>query len=110
MRELQPKMEAIKEKFKDNPQKQQEAMMKMYKETGVNPLGGCLPMLMQYPIIIALWQFLPAGHRDASEELPLGESDLSAPDIILICRSRSLLRQLRCRLHAADGTSRWLCR
>ncbi|NBW94704.1 MAG: membrane protein insertase YidC, partial [Bacteroidetes bacterium] len=54
MRELQPRMEAIKEKFADNPQKQQEAMMKMYKETGVNPLGGCLPMLLQYPVIIAL--------------------------------------------------------
>src|SRR5690625_4680014 len=59
MRELQPKMEAIKEKYGDDPQTQQQAMMKMYKETGVNPIGGCLPMLMQYPIIIALWMYLP---------------------------------------------------
>jgi YidC/Oxa1 family membrane protein insertase len=82
MRELQPKMEAIKEKFKDNPQKQQEAMMKMYKETGVNPLGGCLPMLMQYPIIIALWQFLPQAIEMRQKSF-LWANDLSAPDIIL---------------------------
>ncbi|NQV72420.1 membrane protein insertase YidC [bacterium] len=82
MRELQPRMEAIKEKFADNPQKQQEAMMKMYKETGVNPLGGCLPMLLQYPIIIALWQFLPQA-IELRQEGFLWAADLSAPDIIL---------------------------
>jgi len=82
MRELQPRMEAIKEKFADNPQKQQEAMMKMYKETGVNPLGGCLPMLLQYPIIIALWQFLPQA-IELRQEPFLWAADLSAPDIIL---------------------------
>lgn len=82
MRELQPRMEAIKEKFADNPQKQQEAMMKMYKETGVNPLGGCLPMLLQYPIIIALWQFLPQA-IELRQQGFLWAEDLSAPDIIL---------------------------
>jgi len=82
MRELQPRMEAIKEKFADNPQKQQEAMMKMYKETGVNPLGGCLPMLLQYPIIIALWQFLPQA-IELRQQGFLWAADLSAPDIIL---------------------------
>ena len=82
MRELQPKMEAIKEKYADNPQKQQEAMMKMYKETGVNPLGGCLPMLLQYPIIIALWQFLPQAIEIRQQGF-LWATDLSAPDVIL---------------------------
>lgn len=82
MRELQPRMEAIKEKYSDNPQKQQEAMMKMYKETGVNPLGGCLPMLLQYPIIIALWQFLPQAIEIRQQGF-LWASDLSAPDVIL---------------------------
>ncbi|MBO6574606.1 MAG: membrane protein insertase YidC [Rhodothermales bacterium] len=82
MRELQPRMEAIKAKFPDNPQKQQEAMMKMYKETGVNPLGGCLPMLLQYPIIIALWQFLPQAIEIRQEGF-LWAADLSAPDVIL---------------------------
>lgn len=82
MRELQPKMEAIKEQYGDNPQKQQEAMMKLYKETGVNPLGGCLPMLMQYPIIIALWQFLPQAIEIRQQGF-LWANDLSAPDAIL---------------------------
>lgn len=82
MRELQPQMEAIKEKYGDNPQKQQEEMMKMYKETGVNPLGGCLPMLLQYPIIIALWQFLPNAIEIRQQSF-LWANDLSAPDKIL---------------------------
>ena len=82
MRDLQPRMAAIKEKFADNPQKQQEATMKMYKETGVNPLGGCLPMLLQYPVIIALWQFLPQS-LEIRQQGFLWASDLSAPDSIL---------------------------
>ena len=82
MRELQPKMEVIKEKYGDNPQKQQEAMMKMYKETGVNPLGGCLPMLLQYPIIIALWLYLPQSIEIRQQGF-LWANDLSAPDAIL---------------------------
>ena len=82
MRELQPKMEAIKEKYGDNPQKQQQEMMKMYKETGVNPLGSCLPMLLQYPIIIALWLFLPQSIEIRQQGF-LWASDLSAPDVIL---------------------------
>lgn len=82
MRELQPRMEVIKEKYADNPQKQQEAMMKMYKETGVNPLGGCLPMLLQYPVIIALWQFLPQA-IELRQQGFLWAQDLSAPDVIL---------------------------
>lgn len=82
MRELQPKMEAIKEKHGDNPQKQQQEMMKMYKETGVNPVGSCLPMLLQYPIIIALWLFLPQSIEIRQQGF-LWANDLSAPDVIL---------------------------
>ena len=82
MRELQPKMEEIKKKYGDNPQKQQEQMMKMYKESGVNPLSGCLPMLLQYPIIIALWLFLPQSIEIRQKGF-LWANDLSAPDVIL---------------------------
>ncbi|MFQ5572092.1 MAG: membrane protein insertase YidC [Rhodothermales bacterium] len=82
MRELQPKMQEIKEKYADNPQKQQEATMKLYKTTGVNPLGGCLPMVLQYPIIIALWQFLQQSIEIRQQSF-LWSTDLSAPDIIL---------------------------
>jgi len=82
MRELQPQLEEIKEKYGDDQQKQQEEMMKMYKETGVNPLGGCLPMFLQYPIIIALYQFLPQSIQLRQESF-LWASDLSVPDKIL---------------------------
>ncbi|MEP0547232.1 MAG: membrane protein insertase YidC [Rhodothermales bacterium] len=82
MRELQPKMDVIKEKYADDPQKQQEAMMKMYRETGVNPLAGCLPLLLQYPIIIALWRYFQNSIVIRQEQF-LWAHDLSAPDPIL---------------------------
>ncbi len=82
MRELQPQLEALKEKYSENPGKQQEATMKLYKDSGVNPLGGCMPMLFQYPIIIALWQFLPQSIEIRQQGF-LWAQDLSAPDIIL---------------------------
>ncbi len=82
MRELQPKMQEIKEKYPDDPQKQQTATMKLYRESGTNPLGSCLPMLLQYPIIIALWQFLQQSIEIRQEGF-LWANDLSAPDAIL---------------------------
>ena len=82
MRDLQPKMEAIKEKHADDPQKQQEAMMRMYREAGVNPLGGCLPMLLQYPLLIAMWRFFQSTLVLRQESF-LWAPDLSAPDPIL---------------------------
>jgi YidC/Oxa1 family membrane protein insertase len=82
MRELQPKMEEIREKYDDDPQKQQEEMMNLYRETGVNPLGGCLPMFLQYPILISLYQFIPKSIQLRQKSF-LWASDLSAPDKIL---------------------------
>lgn len=82
MRELQPKMEAVKEKYGDDPQKQQEAMLKVYRETGINPLAGCLPLLLQYPIIIALWRYFQNSIVIRQESF-LWAKDLSAPDPIL---------------------------
>jgi YidC/Oxa1 family membrane protein insertase len=58
MQALQPKLQAIKEKYKDDRQKISQETMKLYKEGGVNPLGGCLPMLLQMPVFIALFNVL----------------------------------------------------
>jgi len=55
MQALQPEMKKIREKFKDNPQKQQEETMKLFQQNQVNPLAGCLPLLIQMPIFIALY-------------------------------------------------------
>lgn len=58
MQKLQPKMQEIKDKYKDDPQRQQQETMKLYQEAKFNPLAGCLPMLLQMPIFIALYQVL----------------------------------------------------
>jgi len=55
MQKLQPKLEAIQKKLKDQPDKLQKETMDLYKSEGVNPLGGCLPMLLQIPIFLALF-------------------------------------------------------
>ncbi|NFD87822.1 membrane protein insertase YidC [Clostridium botulinum] len=55
MTEIQPEIKKLQEKYKNDPQRQQQEMMKLYKEYGVNPLGGCLPLLLQWPILIALF-------------------------------------------------------
>ncbi|MFH0879044.1 MAG: membrane protein insertase YidC [Lentisphaerota bacterium] len=58
MQAIQPLMTEVRAKFKDDPQKQQKAVMALYKEHKVNPLGGCLPMLVQIPVFIALFVVL----------------------------------------------------
>ena len=55
MQELQPRMQAIREKYKDNPQKLNEETAKLYKESGYNPVSGCLPMILQMFILFALY-------------------------------------------------------
>ncbi len=82
MKELQPKMQEIKEKYEDDPEKQQKETMKLYKEAGVNPLGGCLPNLLQLPILVTLWRFFQNSILIRQQEF-LWASDLSAPDYIL---------------------------
>ncbi len=58
MQELQPKIKAIQERYKDKPEKSQEAVMKLYKEAGANPFAGCLPLLVQMPVLFALFSAL----------------------------------------------------
>lgn len=58
MQEIQPEVKAIQEKYKNNPEKANQAVMELYQARGVSMLGGCLPLLVQMPIIIALYQAL----------------------------------------------------
>ena len=58
---LKPRMDKLKEKYKDDSKKVQMETMKLYQEYGVNPVGGCLPMLLQMPIWFALYRFFPAS-------------------------------------------------
>ena len=87
MQELQPKMAALKEKYKKDPQKMNQETMKLYKQHGVNPMGGCLPLLLQMPVLFALFNLFRTTImlRQASF---LGGliKDLSAPDAMLPIR------------------------
>src|SRR5918996_1170289 len=58
MQRIQPEMKKLQAKYKGNRQKLNEEMMKLYKEHNVNPFGGCLPLLMQFPVFIALYRVL----------------------------------------------------
>lgn len=78
---LKPQIEQLKAKFKNDPQQQQVETMKMYREFGVNPLGGCLPMLAQMPIWFALYRFFPASIEFRQAPF-LWATDLSSYDVI----------------------------
>lgn len=60
MQSIQPKVKELQKKFKGNKEKIQQETMKLYKEAGVNPLGGCLPLLLQFPILIAMYAVIRA--------------------------------------------------
>jgi YidC/Oxa1 family membrane protein insertase len=82
MQLLQPKIAEIKEKFKDDQQKVQKETMKLYKTYGINPAGGCFPMLLQMPIFIALWGLFQAAIDLRQQPFIFWINDLSAPDVI----------------------------
>ncbi|MCP1308472.1 membrane protein insertase YidC [Paenibacillus tyrfis] len=63
MQELQPELQKLKEKHKDDAKKQQEETMKLFQKEGVNPLAGCLPVLVQMPILIALYNAIMRNHH-----------------------------------------------
>ena len=77
---LKPEIAGLKEKFGDDTQKIQMETMKMYREYGVSPLGGCMPMLMQMPIWYALFRFFPASITFRQESF-LWANDLSSFDV-----------------------------
>ncbi|MDA8434241.1 MAG: membrane protein insertase YidC [Nitrospiraceae bacterium] len=82
LQELQPKMNEIKEKYKKDPQKMQAEMMELYKKYKVNPMGGCLPMLVQIPFFFALYKVLLVSIELRGAPWLLWITDLSAPDTL----------------------------
>ena len=84
MGELGPQMEAIKQKYPNNPQKQNELMAELYKKEKINPMGGCLPMLIQFPILIAFFGLLNKHFElRGAMFIPGWIPDLSQPDTVL---------------------------
>lgn len=93
MQDIQPKILEIQTKYKDKPEKQQQEIMKIYTEAKINPLAGCLPLLIQMPILIALFSVLrePVTYGVFVDQAQfaiaakgfLWIKDLTTPDVIL---------------------------
>ena len=81
MQKLQPQMAAIKEKFKDNPQKMQQANMQLFKDNKVNPLGSCLPVLIPFPFFIGFFSMLQCASELRFAEF-MWVKDLAGPDTV----------------------------
>lgn len=80
MRKLQPMMAKIREKYKGNKQEMQKQLMGLYKTYKINPMGGCLPMIVQIPVFFALFRVLPNSIELRHAPFILWIKDLSAPD------------------------------
>lgn len=93
MQVIQPKMDEIKQKYKSDPEKQNQKVMELYKEHKVNPLAGCLPLLVQFPILIGLFNTLRQPVKfvfgteqayKAADTTFLWMQSLATPDVIMI--------------------------
>jgi len=80
MKAINPKVMAMRERYKDNPQQMQQEMMRIYKEEKVNPLGGCFPIMVQIPVFIALYWVLLSSVEMRGAPWIGWIQDLSAPD------------------------------
>lgn len=123
MQELRPEMDKIRAKFKDNRQKQQEEQMKLFQENKVNPLGGCLPLLIQMPIIIGIFYVIRkfgGGVAGAEAEYPsfttggiLWFQNLTDHDplyILPVLSAVTMLASMEITNKAMEPQQRWLMR
>ncbi len=81
MSQLQPKIQELNKKYEKNPQAKQKAMMELYKREKINPLGGCIPLLLQMPVFFALYNVLPSLIELKNADF-LWINDLSSPDTV----------------------------
>lgn len=120
MSKLTPKMKEIKEQYKDDPQKQNQEIMGLYKKYGVNPLGGCLPMFVQMPIFLGFYRMLSSAVELRHEGF-LWIDDLSMPDTLFmipgldipfnllpLLMSVTMLIQMKVAPQSGDATQRMI--
>jgi len=81
MKVLKPELTALREKYKDDQQQMQMEQMKFYRQAGVNPLGGCIPLLFQMPILFAMFRFFPSAIEMRGKQF-LWADDLASFDAI----------------------------
>jgi len=116
MQDLKPEMDRIRAKYKDNRQKQQEELMKLYQERKVNPFGSCLPLLVQMPIFIAMFYVIRGfanTHESFTEGGLLWFQDLSVQDpfyILPILSAVTMLAASEITSKNIDPQQRWLMR
>ncbi len=82
MQVLTPQITEIKEKFKDDPAKMNKETMKLYSTYGINPMGGCLPLILQMPIFVALWGVFQTAIELRQQPFIWWITDLSRPDVL----------------------------
>jgi YidC/Oxa1 family membrane protein insertase len=83
MQEIGPKVKAIQERYKKDPRKAQMEVMNVYREAGINPMSGCLPMLLQMPFLIGMFYMLKSSFPlRGAPFIPGWIDDLAAPDVL----------------------------
>ena len=126
MQDLKPEMDRIRAQYRDNRQKQQEETMKLYQERRVNPLGGCLPILVQMPVFIGIFYVIRqfGGYKIGDREVPpqypsfhdggiLWFQNLSAADpyfILPVVSALTMLAATEITAKNIDPQQRWLMR
>ena len=123
MQDLKPHMDRVRAQFKDNPQRQREEMAKLYQEQGVNPLGGCLPILVQMPVFIGMFYVIRKFGGTPGRTSPEYESfthggilwfqDLAHADpyyILPIISALTMLAATEITIKNVDPQQRWLMR
>jgi YidC/Oxa1 family membrane protein insertase len=126
MQDLKPEMDRIRAQYRDNRQKQQEETMKLYQERKVNPLGGCLPILIQMPIFIGIFYVIRefGGYRIGDRVVPpkfesfheggiMWFQNLSAPDpfyLLPVISALTMLAATEITAKNIDPQQRWLMR
>lgn len=116
MQELKPEMDKIRAKFKDNRQKQQEEIMKLYQERQVNPLGGCFPVVIQMPIFITMYYVIRTfdqTHAGFSSGGMLWFKDLTVADpyyILPVLSAATMFASMEITSKNVDPQQRWLMR
>ena len=89
MRLLKPDIDKLNEKYPkpEDAMKKQQAMLALYKSAGANPMGGCLPLLIQFPILIAMFRFFPGLDRGCAENRSSGPTTSLRTTAFCNCRS-----------------------
>jgi YidC/Oxa1 family membrane protein insertase len=127
MQELKPEMDRLREEHKEDPQKMQQELMRLYRDRNVNPLGGCLPVLIQMPIFIGIFYLIlefggSAGMIGGGQEGSqptfteggiLWFTDLTAPDpylLLPVLSSLTMLASMEITMKNVDPSQRWIMR